>query len=210
MEKELENERERIRMERVVEWREREQRKKNVLIHRMGEAGQEASTAEERREWDLCSCANMFKELNLDWGREAIKFCRRIGERGEAPRPMIVGFMREYQKEDLLDKARELQNTPFSDIGVLPDLTPEQRKDEADMVREAERRNGQLTAEDKAKNLAWGVVGKRGEKRLLKGVERERGRGGPWRGVQRGGPQPAAGPTPRGGGWQAARGRGYA
>ena len=57
---------------------------------------------------------------------------------------------------------------PFSDIGVLPDLTLEQRKDEAD------RRNGHLTADDKAKNLSWAVVGKRGEKRLLKGVERER------------------------------------
>ena len=204
VEKALENERERIRMERVVEMREREQRKKNVLIHRMEEAGQNAKSVEERREWDISSCANLFKELNMEWGREAIKFCRRVGERSEEPRPMIVGFMREYQKEDLLDKARELQHTPFADVGILPDLTPEQRKDEADMVKEAERRNTLLSADDRSKNLSRVVVGRKGEKRLLKGVERGRTTG--WRGGQRGGPPLSAGQ--RGGALQAAGGRG--
>ena len=204
VEKALENERERIRVERVVEMREREQRKKNVLIHRMVEAGQEAKTVEERREWDISSCANMFKELNLTWGREAIKFCRRVGERSDEPRPLIVGFMREYHKEDLLDKGRELQHTPFADIGIMPDLSPEQRKDEADLVKEAERRNTLLTADDRSKNLSWAVVGRKGEKRLLKGVERGRTTG--WRGGQREASHPATGP--RGGPWQATAGRG--
>ena len=170
VEEKMENERERIRIERVTEMREREQRKKNVVIHRMMEAGEEAARIEERRDWDMGSCANMFKELKLDWGREAIKFCQRIGEKSEEPRPMIVGLMREYQNKDLLDRARDLRNTPFSEVGIMPDLTPEQRRDEADMVKEAERRNVSLTADEKSKNLSWMVVGRKGEKRLLKGV----------------------------------------
>jgi hypothetical protein len=55
-----------------------------------------------------------------------------------------------------------------------------------------ERRNRDLTEEDKAKNLVWMVVGARGEKRIVKGVTRMRGA--------------AAGGPPRGG--PAARGRG--
>ena len=62
---------------------------------------------------------------------------------------MIVGFLREYQKEDLLDKARDLKNTPFKEVGIMPDLTQEQRRDEGDMVKEAERRNENLNAEER-------------------------------------------------------------
>ena len=198
VEERMENERERIRVERVVEMRERDQRKKNVIIHRMVEAGDETTTVEDRREWDLCSCANMFKELGLDWGREKIKFCRRIGEKSEEPRPMIVGFLREAQKEDMLDKARELKNTPFADIGIMADLTQEQRRDEADMVKEAERRNVNLTADEKSKNLSWMVVGRKGEKRLLKGVNRGGVGGGRDIGPPRGGQLSHRG---RGGAW---------
>ena len=43
---------------------------------------------------------------------------------------MIVGLFREYQKEDILDAARELRNTPLADVGIMPDLTQEQRRDE--------------------------------------------------------------------------------
>jgi hypothetical protein len=46
----------------------------------------------------------------------------------------------------------------------VPDLTQEQRKDEAAMLKEAEERNGCLSEEEKAKNLEWMVVGARGER----------------------------------------------
>ena len=201
VEEKLENERERIRIERVVEMRERELRKKNVLIHRMEETV--AETTEERREWDIASCVNMFKELGLSMGREAIKFCRRVGERSEEPRPLIVGFYREFMKEDLLDKARDLRDTAFAEVGILPDLTQEQRRDEADLAKEAEKRNVNLNAEDRSKNLMWMVVGRKGEKRLLKGVDRggsSRGRA-TMRGVR---PQPL--PTAPRGSWGPNRG----
>jgi hypothetical protein len=184
VEQTMEQERERMRRERAEEMREREIRRKNVVMHRVGEAGEGVKTPEERREWDLQSCNNIFKALNLNMNsQEAVKFCRRVGEKGEGPRPLIVGFRREWQKEDVLENAKHLRNTPFADTVIVPDLTQEQRKEEAEMISEAERRNQELTQEDKAKNLEWMVVGARGERRIVKGQVRARGAAGAARGA---------------------------
>jgi hypothetical protein len=179
LEGEVARERERAKKERAEEMREREMRRKNVVMHRVGEAVEETASFEERKKWDLLSCNNIFAALQLDMRAEAVvKFCRRVGEKGEGPRPLLVGFKRESQKEDLLEKARDLRNTQFAEVTIIPDLTNEQRKEEAEMVKEAEQRNRQLTQEDLAKNLEWRVVGARGEKRLIKTVQRSAPRGG--------------------------------
>jgi hypothetical protein len=192
MEQMLEQERERARKERAEEMRERETRRRNVIMHRVGEAGENVRTIEERKNWDLKSCGNIFKALNMDFSSEnAVKFCRRVGEKGEGPRPLIVGFKREWQKEDLLESAKDLRNTPFADVVIIPDLTKEQRKEEAEMVSEVGRRNNELSQEDRAKNLEWMVVGARGERRMVKGVARARGGRGAARGAA--GMQPARG-----------------
>ena len=69
----------------------------------------------------------------------------------------------------------------------MPDLTKSQRQGEKRLREEAESRNQELSGEDRDRNLKWIVVGSRGEKRIIKGTEREdfrghgggRGRGGP-------------------------------
>jgi hypothetical protein len=66
-----------------------------------------------------------------------------------------------------------LRGTKFSDISIVPDLTRKQRSREAKMKEEAEERNKDLTAEERRRNVKWMVVGRRGEKRLIKGVERD-------------------------------------
>jgi hypothetical protein len=192
LEQTVEQERERARRERAEEMRERDIRKRNVIMHRVGEAGADVRTIEERKAWDLRSCDNIFSALRMDFTCEnAVKFCRRVGERGDGPRPLIVGLKREWQKEDLLEKARDLRNTAFSDVVIIPDLTKEQRKEEAEMVGEVEKRNSELSQEDKAKNLEWAVIGARGERRMVKGPVRTRGGRGAARGV--GGGQPLRG-----------------
>jgi hypothetical protein len=180
LEQEMESERERARRERVTEMRERDIRRKNVIMHRVGEAGDDVRGMEERRAWDMRSCDNIFKALNLSLTSEkAVRFCRRVGEKGAGPRPLVVGLRREEQKEELLENASKLRNTQFAEVVIIPDLTPEQRKDEADMVTEADERNRVLSEEDRAKNLEWMVVGARGERRLIKGVKRPAARGRP-------------------------------
>ena len=47
---------------------------------------------------------------------------------------------------------------------------------------EEERRNRTRNEEDLAKNVVWKVMGSKGEKRLVKGLDRERDKGGSWRG----------------------------
>jgi hypothetical protein len=132
----------------------------------------------------------------MDFSYEnGVKFCRRVGERGEGPRPLIVGLKREWQKEDLLEKARDLRNTTFSEVVIIPDLTKEKRKEEAEMVSEVERRNNELSLEDRAKNLEWSVVGARGQRRMIKGPVRMRGGRGAVRGA--GGGQPMRGGAAR-------------
>jgi hypothetical protein len=205
LERNMELEREKIRSEIAEEMRERDMRRRNVVMHRVGEAGPEVKSVEERRAWDLKSCENIFRVLELDMSSEsAVRFVRRVGERGDLPRPMIVGLKKEWQREDILERAKHLKDTHFSEVVIVPDLTKEQRKEEAAMNGEAERRNSELTEEEKAKNLEWMVVGARGERRIVKGVARARGAaaGGPPRG------QPTAAARGRGQPAAAARGRG--
>ena len=139
--------------ERGEEMRESDVRKRNVIMHRVEEAGEEASTYEERRNWDTQKCEEIFTTMKLNPTKDNIKFRRRIGERGEEPRPMVVGLYREHQKEDNLDAVGELRGTPLADIGIMPDLTQEQRRDEADLIQEAVRRNEEMSDEDRAKKL---------------------------------------------------------
>ena len=53
-----------------------------------------------------------------------------------------------------------------------PDLTKEQRKEEMDMKKKMEDKSRALSEDEKAKNLAWRIVGLRGEGRLIKGAVR--------------------------------------
>jgi len=171
------------------ELRERELRKTNVVMHGMKEAP-EGFKGKERWDWDMKSCWNLFRALKLDLKEDGIKFVRRIGEAGEQPRPLVVGFFEESVKNRVLRS--DTRNTAFYDVEIGPDMTKKQRQEEANLRAEAVKRNQQMGEEDRAKNLAWQVIGRRGEKRLEKrfiDMERERssrGRQMPRGGVQRG------------------------
>ena len=65
----------------------------------------------------------------------------------------------------------------FACVTIVPDLTKTQRKGEMRLREEAERRNQDLTEEERERNLQWIVVGSRGEKRIIKGTERDKNSG---------------------------------
>jgi hypothetical protein len=167
-----------------AEWREREAKRLNVVFHCIGEAEDRRATGSERQDWDRKSCVNIFKALKLNIGEDAIRFCRRVGEKKEEQRPMVVGFWAEGDKCLLLRNARHLEKTIFKEVTVGPDLTKKQRAEEAEMREEADRRNREeLTEEDVSKNLKWTIMGDRVKKSLIKTVARERKgeRGADWR-----------------------------
>ena len=135
-----------------------------MIIHRVGEAGEEASEIEERKDWDLDSCNNIFEALGIrKTSREAIKFIRRVGERGgEDPRPMLVGFHKKDDRSELLEKAKHLRNTNFKEVTLVPDITPHQRKEEADMGREETRPGRKRTGQKTWNGWWWERKEKRG------------------------------------------------
>jgi hypothetical protein len=152
---------------------EREVRRMNLIIHGVEEQPREVRGNRERIEKDKERCEKIFVAMKARTRKNDIRFCRRIGEMGDDPRPMVIGLENEEEKRHLLGRARELKNTKYSDISIVPDLTRKQRNREARMKEEAEEKNKGLTEEEKSRNIKWMVVGRRGEKRIIKGVERD-------------------------------------
>lgn len=155
------------------ELRERDVRRCNVIIHGVPEPDDSIQDNRERMEIHKIRCEELFQEIRARTRKPDIRFCRRIGERGRDSRPIVIGVTTEEEKKHLLDRAKELQRSRFNNVAIVPDLTKLQRRGEEKLVREAEERNKSLTREDMDKNQRWLVVGKRGEKRMIKGVERE-------------------------------------
>jgi hypothetical protein len=148
----------------------REEKRKNVVIHGMDEP----DGADGRSRMD-----HIFTALDVNIAVESdVEFCRRVGEKAERSRPLIVGFYTEWTKSVLLKHSKYLVDTEYSNVTISPDLTERQRKAEKRMLEEAERRNREeLTDDDRAKNWVWKVMGRKGQKRLVKGFDQFRGRG---------------------------------
>ena len=163
------------RMERVMEeeLREREARRLNLVLHGVPEPGPEIKNSIDRMEMDREECERIFKGMKARTRKQQIRFCRRVGERGQGPRPMVIGLYSEEVKRHLLERSRDLRHTMYEVVLIVPDLTKSQRKGEQQLREEADRRNQELSNEDRERNLKWIVVGSRGEKRLIKGTERE-------------------------------------
>jgi hypothetical protein len=189
------------------ELREREIRRLNLIIHGLQEPDQNVHLNRDRMEADRRLCGDLFAAMGLRLRGTDLKFCRRVGERGQNPRPVVVGLNSEEDRRMVLSRARQLRGGRYDNVAVVPDLTRMQRRGEDKLSGEAEQKNRNLTADDKEKGLRWMVVGKRGEKRLIKGTEREQqrdraaptlgqylgggggGRDGAGGGNQRGGPE---------------------
>jgi len=157
----------------LEEMREREVRRMNLMIYRVPELDDDRATGMERIDFDKKQCSKIFHAIEVRLKEDDIKFCRRVGERGEESRPLLVGLYSEADKDRVLRYARKLEHTRYKEVAICQDLTKKQRDEELDLKREAEKRNEDLNEEDKAKNLRWAVVGARGEKRLIKTTARD-------------------------------------
>ncbi len=157
------------------ELRERECRKTNLIIHGLPEVPSTVVGNRECMEADKRNCDSVFGAIGARTRAENMRFCRRVGERGGASRPLVVGLCSEGEKNFILSRARDLQHTAHKDVTTVPDLTKRQRAGEEKLREEANRRNDQLNQEDLDRGMKWMVVGRRGERRLIKGAERDPG-----------------------------------
>jgi hypothetical protein len=139
--------------------------------------------------------------MGVTMEEDAVRFCRRVGEKKEEPRPLVCGFWDARDRNKILRNAWKLEGTDFENVSICPNLTRKQREEEADMRKEADRRNAEeLTDEDQAKNLRWAAVGDRSQRFLVKTTAREPrigGRGGRRTTADSRQPRPAA-PATRG------------
>jgi hypothetical protein len=156
------------------EMRAREAIKRNVIIHGVEEPDSRCKTDEERTEANLAVCDKIFRATGGKTGRRDIRFCQRIGERGQGKRPILLAMKSESIKAELLDAAPRLQNTECKNVSICPDQTRKQQRPETNLKEQMEQKNRkELTEDDRAKNLQWMAIGRKGEKRVVKAQIRE-------------------------------------
>ena len=151
------------------ELRERDYRKENILLYALPEPT--ASTGEQRARIDLNRLKDTLDQLKIKIGDDDIKFMIRVGRfENTKMRPALVGIPNSTLREKILSKAPLLNNMrpPFNAIKIAKDLTRRQREDDKNMRLEVVKLNDSLSEEEK-KNVVWKVVGKKGERRLIKG-----------------------------------------
>lgn len=153
------------------ELRERETRKLNLVLHGVQEP-EDVRNYKEGVEMDKEECGRIFEAINAGVRKENLKFCKRLGEKSKDPRPLVIGLTSEETRRRILEKNRELQHSMYKNVSIVADLTRKQREEERRLMAEAEKRNKNLSEEEKSKNLKWMVVGRKGEKRLIKGEDR--------------------------------------
>ena len=108
----------------IVELRERENMRLNIIVHGIPGQANNISLNRERMEEDKEDIDMVFREMGA---RAAdLRFCRRIGEKGEQDRPIVFGVQDEAQKRHILLRAKELRNTKFDCVTFVPDLTKSQ------------------------------------------------------------------------------------
>jgi hypothetical protein len=175
---------ERLKEERE-ENRERKEREMNIIIHGLEKCNDQGLSGPERMEQDARYSQELFAEAGVRVTPTDIKFCRRVGPRGEKERPLIVGFYSAATRNRIL--RADFTSSQY-EVSIGPDLTKKQREEEAEIWKEKERRNLNRTAEEKSKNLVWRLVGPKGERRLVLSTTRTVGGGGgaAWRGAGRG------------------------
>jgi hypothetical protein len=76
----------------------REEKRKNVVVHGLVEPNGEDGWA--RMEEDRKKLNKIFTVLDINVAVETdVEFCRRIGEKSERARPLVVGFYNEWAKQ---------------------------------------------------------------------------------------------------------------
>ena len=106
------------------ELKDREERKNNLLIHNLEEPGPEVKLGKDRKEADIKNLLNVMEVINVKLNIDMdVKFVRRIGEKRDSVRPLLVGLTNPSTRATILKKASKLANTKFSAISLVPDLT---------------------------------------------------------------------------------------
>ena len=155
------------------ELREQESRKNNIVIHNMMESNK--GTAMARKENDIVGIEELASTISVQFNRDRIKFMKRLGEKKEGKtRPLLVGFKNFDTKEEFLEQAKLLdqEEDSWRDVYLCPDLTFKQREEDERIRKEAEKLNSEHSEAD-VLNFEFRLVGRKGQKRMVKASVRQ-------------------------------------
>ena len=165
----------------------RNQRRLNIIVHGLVEPDASVKDLNTRITKDKEKIQQLMSQIEVDLQvNDVVKFAKRLGaksEQADRARPLLLGLKSIDHKERMLDNASKLNDMPepWKSVSIVQDLTTMQRSEEKKMREEAQRLTDEQSDDDK-KNWLFKVVGRRGERRILKvpvlqaqGVER-RGR----------------------------------
>ena len=151
-----------------AEMNERENRKLNLIFHGIPEPSLDLRTGEEKKEADLQQVDKVLKAIKVPTQPD-IKFCTRLGKLNpnipSQTRPVLIGMQDLETKKLILAAARNLKGTEFEKVGIVPDLTKQQRQQEANLWKEAETRNQDMSQEESL-NFQWRPTGPKGQQVL--------------------------------------------
>ncbi len=104
-----------------------------------------------RKDGDKEMCLRIFKTVRIR-NKNRHKILQESGPKEQRIQPdQWLLSCTAKKKEDILEKAKDLQNTTYSDVNIVPDLTKKQRSEENKMQEEADNRNKDLTREEREK-----------------------------------------------------------
>ena len=88
-------------------------------------------------------------DIELDWEKD-VRFTARLGEpkkNSDTTRPLLIGFKDNITRNKVLSNARKLAESEYDNVQIVPDLTKKQRLDDANVRKECEKMNSQLSEE---------------------------------------------------------------
>ena len=102
------------------EMRERDEKRLNILLHNVPEAGE--ATEEEARRWDEESFNNIVGAMGLKLQfKECATFSSRLGQKGK-DRPLLIGLKKEDDKAMILSCSSKLARSNFKEISCTDEL----------------------------------------------------------------------------------------
>ena len=149
---------------------ERSSRERNLFLH---------GSKESDHKGDLEGLVVLLSNIGTLLGAPDVISVRKLGEVREkgtgrdSNRPLLAVMKFKSDRDEVLAAAPKLAKDDdeyFSKISIKADFTKNQRKEEASLYRQGEVKNLARSAEEISKNLAWKVIGRRGE-RTLRQVE---------------------------------------
>ena len=108
----------------------------------------------DKKQFDVNQVLELFEFIGCKQDASSLKFFFRFGEKTDSdrPRPVIMCLKDPGARKYILDNTRLLANSIYSRVSIVPDLTPQQRREEDELRKEAETLNNAM---DEIEALNW-------------------------------------------------------